>query len=304
MTDRRSLSKAAGVVTLVVASACVHRPADPHADHATPSATPSASASASGMAMTISAGPAGSSTVAAQLAASPRHAEWAMIRTPRGDSVRSWVVYPQRRDKAPVVIVVHEIFGLSSWIRGVADQLAADGFIAIAPDLLTGKLPGPPDTTNADAARAAIRTLDPASVQEMLDAVAQYGMALPAATKRYGIVGFCWGGSTSFAHAVHQPALGASVVYYGASPPSEKLDSVRAPVLGLYGGLDNRVNSTIPRADSALTMRGRTYESHVFEGAGHGFLRQREGENGAANVAASQAAWPLTIAWFRRYLGS
>jgi carboxymethylenebutenolidase len=227
-----------------------------------------------------------------------------MIRTPRGDSVRAWVVYPQRRDKAPVVIVVHEIFGLSGWIRGVADQLAADGFIAIAPDLLTGKLPGPPDTTNADSARAVIRTLDPNIVQEQLDAVAQYGMNLPSATKHYGIVGFCWGGSTSFAHAVHSASLGASVVYYGATPPPEKLDSVRAPVLGLYGGMDNRVNSTIPRADSGLTMRGKTFQPHIFDGAGHGFLRQQEGENGAANAAASQAAWPLTIAWFRRYLGS
>lgn len=304
MADRAIASKVATVASILVMSACAHVPADPHAEHALPAAsdsTPPVSVPAGAMA---SAGPASSTTVAARLASSPRHAEWAMIRTPRGDSVRAWVVYPQRRDKAPVVIVVHEIFGLSSWIRGVADQLAADGFIAIAPDLLTGKLPGPPDTTNADAARGAIRTLDPAIVQEQLDAVARYGMALPSATRRYGIVGFCWGGSTSFAHAVHQPALGASVVYYGASPASEKLDSVHAPVLGLYGGLDNRVNSTIPRADSVLKLRHITFDPHIFEGAGHGFLRQQEGENGVANTTASQSAWPLTIAWFRRYLGS
>ena len=126
---------------------------------------------------------------------SPRHGEWAMIRTADGDSIRAWVVYPERSTKAPVIVVVHEIFGLSSWIRGVADQLAADGFIAIAPDLLTMKnLPDGPDSVLAPLATAAIRTLDPAWVQRQLDAVAQYGMSLPAAEKKYGIVGFCWGG--------------------------------------------------------------------------------------------------------------
>jgi carboxymethylenebutenolidase len=227
-----------------------------------------------------------------------------MIPTGPSDSIRAWVVYPQRRDKAPVVLVIHEIFGLSSWIRGVTDQLAADGFIAIAPDLLTGKLPGPPDTTNADSARAVIRTLKPADVQRQLDAIGRYGMALPAAKPRYGIVGFCWGGSTSFLHAAHQPMLGAAVVYYGGSPDSSRLQTVQAPVLGLYGADDARVNATIPRADSILKMRGRTFVPHIFDGAGHGFLRQHEGDHGAANMAASQRAWPLTVAWFRRHLDS
>jgi carboxymethylenebutenolidase len=225
-----------------------------------------------------------------------------MIPTGPSDSIRAYVVYPQRRDKAPVVLVIHEIFGLSSWIRGVADQLAADGFIAIAPDLLTNKLPGPPDTTNADAARAAIRTLVPADVQRQLDYIGRFGMALPSAKPFYGIVGFCWGGSTAFAHAVHQPRLGASVVYYGASPEAVRLDSVQAPVLGLYGGNDERVNATIARADSVLKLRGKIFEPHIFAGAGHGFLRQHGGESGAANIAASEQAWPLTVAWFRRYL--
>jgi len=142
-----------------------------------------------------------------------------MIRSGDGDSIRAWVVYPERSGKAPVVLVVHEIFGLSSWVRGVADQLAADGFIAIAPDLLTMKnLPAGPDSVLAPLAQVAIRTLDPAWVQKQLDAVAQYGMSLPAAERKYGIVGFCWGGSVSFAHAAHAPGLGASVVYYGTSP--------------------------------------------------------------------------------------
>lgn len=240
----------------------------------------------------------------ARLASSPRHGEWVTIRTGSGDSLRAWVVYPERSTKAPVVVVVHEIFGLSSWIRSVADQLAADGFIAIAPDLLTMKnLPDGPDSVLAPLATAAIRTLDPAWVQRQLDAVARYGMSLPAAQQKYGIVGFCWGGGVSFAHAVHSPTLGASVVYYGTSPNTADLASVRAPVLGLYGGSDARVDATIPPADSALRALGRAYEHSTYAGAGHGFLRQQTGMSGA-NMAAARAAWPATIAWFRRYLGS
>lgn len=240
----------------------------------------------------------------ARLSSSPRHGEWVTVRTGDGDTLRTWVVYPERSTKAPVIIVVHEVYGLSSWVRSVADQLAADGFIAIAPDLLTMKnLPDVPDSVLAPLAVAAIRTLNPAWVQRQLDAVAQYGMSLPAAQKKYGIVGYCWGGGISFAHAVHSPTLGAAVVYYGVSPPSTSLDSVRAPVLGLYGGNDARVDATIPAADSILRARGKTYEHTVFPGAGHGFLRQQTGADGA-NLAAARAAWPATIAWFRKYLES
>lgn len=239
-----------------------------------------------------------------RLGSSPRHGEWVTIRTGGGDSLRAWVVYPERSTKAPVILVVHEIFGLSSWVRGVADQLAADGFIAIAPDLLTMKnLPDGPDSVLAPLAVAAIRTLDPAWVQRQLDAAAQYGMSLPAAQKKYGIVGFCWGGGVSFAHAVHSPSLGASVVYYGVSPATADLESVRAPVLGLYGGSDARVDATIPPADSALRRLGRTYEHSIYPGAGHGFLRQQSGMDGA-NLAAARAAWPATVGWFRKYLES
>lgn len=228
-----------------------------------------------------------------------------MIRTGPSDSVRAWVVYPERADKAPVVVVVHEIFGLSTWIRGVADRLAADGYIAIAPDLLTGKAQpaAGSDTLTQAAATSAIRTLNAADVQRQLAAVGQYGMQLPAALQRYGVVGFCWGGSTTFASAVaNSPGQQAAVVYYGAAPATNQLPQVKMPVLGLYGGSDARVNATIPAADSALKAMGRTFEPHVFPGAGHGFLRQQDGQNGA-NLAASRAAWPLTIAFFRAHLG-
>jgi carboxymethylenebutenolidase len=248
--------------------------------------------------------PAGAADAEARLKASPRHAEWATIKTSPTDSVISWVVYPERRDKAPVVVVIHEIFGLSTWIRGVADQLAADGFIAIAPDLLTMKRSG--DLTrewSGDSARAVIRHLKPEDVQRDLDAVARYGMALPAATNKYAVVGFCWGGGTSFAHAVHAPDLDAAVVYYGSSPPSAQLQSVRAPVLGLYGADDARVNATIPAADSAMKALGKTYEPVLYAGAGHGFLRDQSGKDGA-NMNATKQAWPRMIAFFRKNLAS
>lgn len=248
--------------------------------------------------------PADAEHVAARLASSPRHGEWVMIRTPQGDSVKSWVVYPQRSDPAPVVIVVHEIFGLSSWVRGVADQLAADGFIAIAPDLLTmSSAPRTADTVATQDAMAAIRTVNADQIQRELDAVASYGMSLPSARRRYGIVGFCWGGGISFSHAAHAPSLGASVVYYGVSPSANQLRTIRAPVLGLYGGSDARVAATIPLADSILLPARRTYVHTLYDGAGHGFLRQQTGMNGA-NMIATRKAWPATIAWFRKYLGS
>ena len=248
--------------------------------------------------------PADAGHVAARLASSPRHGEWAIIRTVQGDSVKAWVVYPQRRDRAPVVIVVHEIYGLSAWARGVADQLAAAGFIAIAPDLLTmASVPRIADTVSVQDAVNATRTLNPDAIQRQLDAVAAYGMSLPSAQKRYGIVGFCWGGGISFTHATHAPNLGASVVYYGVSPQADQLRAVRAPVLGLYGGSDARVDATIPSADSVLISLGRTYVHTLYDSAGHGFLRQQSGMNGA-NMRATRQAWPATIEWFRKYLGS
>lgn len=247
--------------------------------------------------------PPSAADAAARLAASPRHGEWVVVRTGPADSVRAWVVYPERAERAPVVLVVHEIFGLSTWIRAIADQLAAEGFIAIAPDLLTMKdIPataaGEPER---EAAVREIRTLDPADIHRQILAVAQYGMRLPAALPVYGIVGYCWGGAVSFAHATRSPRLGAAVVYYGTSPDTEALARVQAPVLGLYGENDARVNATIAPADSVLKSLGRTYEHHVFPGAGHGFLRAQDGQGGA-NLAATRQAWPLTVEWFRRHL--
>lgn len=240
---------------------------------------------------------------AERLRSSPRHGEWVMIPAGSRDSVRAWVVYPEVSEPAPVVVVIHEIFGLTPWIRAVTDQLAAEGFIAVAPDLLTGKDVerdeiGHPER---ESAVRAIRALEAGEVHRRLRAVSRWGTDLPAATDRYGVVGFCWGGSTSFAHATRDPDLDAAVVYYGSSPQAAALRNVRAPVLGLYGGDDERVNSTIPRADSVLSSLGRTYQVHLYDGAGHGFLRQQGGRDGA-NRSATEAAWPETLRWFRSHL--
>ena len=249
--------------------------------------------------------PPSGANAAARIAASPRKGQWVAIKVGASDSVMAWVVYPQQTTaKAPVVIAIHENTGLTTWARSVADQLAADGFIGIAPDLLTMKRTGSLTTEwSADSGRAAIGTLSNDDAQRMLDAVAKYGMSLPQAAPKYGVVGFCWGGARSFLHATHAPTLGAAVVYYGSAPPREALGAIRAPVLGLYGGNDARITSAVPATDSAMKQLGKSYEYSVFEGAGHGFLRGQEGGEGA-NMKAAQQAWPKTIAFFRKHLGA
>lgn len=239
----------------------------------------------------------------AHLDGSPRHGEWVDFDAGDGDMVRAWVVYPERSDPAPVVVVIHEIYALTDWIRAVADQLAAEGFIAIAPDLLSGKGPagGGSESVDRQGAVGLIRTLEPEEVTRRLKAAAAYATDLPASTASVGIVGFCWGGSTSFRMATEWPALDAAVVYYGSAPPTESLQGVSAPILGLFGGNDARVNATLPEAREELNALGKSFEVNIYEGAGHGFLRQLSGQDGA-NLTASQAAWPRTIAFFREHL--
>lgn len=233
----------------------------------------------------------------ARLETSPRHGELTSIDV-AGTPVKAWVVYPERKEKAPVVIVVHEIFGLTDWIRGVADQLAADGFIAVAPDLLSGKGPGGGGTeayASRDDTTKAVSGLARDEVLARLDAVRTWALALPAANGKSATIGFCWGGATSFAWAMRQAGLDAAVVYYGTSP--ENPSGGKAPILGLYGSEDARVNATIEPAKKAL---GARYAPHVFEGAGHGFLRQQGGQDGA-NLRATEQAWPLTLTFLREH---
>ncbi|MFI5280555.1 MAG: dienelactone hydrolase family protein [Gemmatimonadales bacterium] len=248
--------------------------------------------------------PAPESLATDRLNHSPRHGEWVKLDAGGGDSVRTWVVYPERHDKAPVVVVIHEIFGLTDWVRGVADQLAAAGFIAIAPDLLSGKGPNGGGTESVDrqGATALIRTVTPAEVNRRLDAAARYGRSLPAATGAVGTVGFCWGGGVSFQQALNLEGIRGAVVYYGVSPDTALLSGVRAPILGLYAGEDARVGATVPPAQAVMQRLGKRFEVATFEGAGHGFLRALAGQNGA-NQRAAEQAWPRTIAFFQETLG-
>ncbi len=261
-------------------------------------------------ALLVLAGAAGAATLPADaehataaLGASPRHGEWVDVPGPDGAKLLSFVVYPERKEKAGVVIVIHEIFGLTDWVRGVADQLAANGFIAIAPDLLSGKAPNGGGTKElGEEARTVIRSLTPDEVAARLNAVRAWALALPAANGKAGTVGFCWGGSASFAYATAQPSLNAAVVYYGTSPQDPAAyERISAPVLGLYGSNDARVNATIPTATDHTTRLGKSFTSNVYDGAGHGFLRQQTGAEGANQKAAEQA-WPATLAFFRQHL--
>lgn len=248
--------------------------------------------------------PASGDDAVARLDASPRHGEWVKYVAAAGDSVLAWMVYPERSDQAPVVVVIHEIYGLTDWIRGVADQLAAEGFIAIAPDLLSGKGPegGGTESVDRQGAVALVRALDAGEVKLRLDAAAEYAMSLPAGRSGFAVIGFCWGGSTSFRYATRQSNLGAAVVFYGSSPAGEALDAVQAPVLGLYGGDDARVNATIPPAEEEMENLGKRYEYEIYEGAGHGFLRQQSGREGA-NMRATEQAWPRVVAFLKAELG-
>ena len=235
---------------------------------------------------------------------SPRHGEWVDVPFEDGKTIKTWVVYPERADAAPVVLVIHEIFGMSDWVRGVADSLAAQGFVALAPDLLSGMGPGGGGTDSfaEGEVRQAIRKVTPEMANARLDAIAKYAVGLPSTTDAVGVVGFCWGGSGSFNYAAHAPDhLKAAVVFYGTAPAD--VSAIKVPVLGNYGGDDARVTSTVEPTKAAMDKAAKGYEPHVYAGAGHGFLRQQTGRDGA-NAKAAEEAWARTIAFFRDRLES
>src|SRR5271156_3122585 len=224
----------------------------------------------------------------ARLDASPRHHEYVPLK--HGDrTVQAFVVYPEVKTKAPVVILIHEIFGLSDWAKEMADELAAQGFIVIAPDLLTGFGPnggGSDAFPNQDAAVKAVSGLDPDVVNADLDAAADYGKKLPAANGKLAVTGFCWGGGKSFAFAAHRKDLSAAFVFYGTGPAD--VSTIVAPVYGFYAGNDARIGATIPATTAAMKAAGKTYEPVTYEGAGHGFMRA--GEDPTEAVPAKKTA--------------
>jgi carboxymethylenebutenolidase len=236
----------------------------------------------------------------AKLNASPRHQEWVSVK--HGDrTVQCFVVYPEVKDKAPVVLLIHEIFGLSDWARDAADQVAAAGYIAIAPDLVSGLAPGGGGTSefaDRDAVTKAVSKLPQEQVSADLNAAADYALKLPAANGRLFVAGFCWGGGQSFRFATERPGLKAAFVFYGPPPKeSDAIAQISCPVYGFYGGNDARISATVPATAEAMKKAGKTYDPVIYEGAGHGFMRAGEDPAGLApNQKAFQQAWERWLA--------
>lgn len=225
---------------------------------------------------------------------SPRHHEWVTLESTAGE-VDAFVVYPERSDKALAVIVIHENRGLSDWVRGVADQLAEAGYLAIAPDLLTGKAPNggrTSDFATSDDARNAIYALNGDDVIANLDAVAEYAKSIPTANGKLAVAGFCWGGSQTWRVAIARDDLVLACPFYGTAPEdAAAFASIECPVYGFYGGDDDRVNATIEGTAENMAAAAKSYEPEIYEGAGHGFMRRGEEESGTANERAMKQGW-------------
>ena len=223
-----------------------------------------------------------------RLVKSPRHGEWVEFKS--GDrNIKAFVVYPERKDKAPVVLVVHEIFGMTDWVRGLCDQLAENGVIAIAPDLLSGQ-----SFADIDGARKAISALPKEQVQADLDATSEYALSkIPAGNGTLAVCGFCWGGGWAFSYANTNPKLKAAYSFYGTAPDdASKVANIPCPVYGFYGEKDARVGATIPKAEELMKAANKKYEPVIYTGAGHGFMRDGESPTGTAeNKKARDDAW-------------
>jgi carboxymethylenebutenolidase len=231
-----------------------------------------------------------------RLEKSPRHQEWVKVKS--GDrTVNCFLVFPEVKNKATALIVIHENMGLTDWVRSVADQLAEAGYIAIAPDLLSGMAPGGGGSSefpDRSSIGQAFRNLPPEQVTADLNAVADHVAKLPAANGKVAVSGFCWGGSQTFRFATNRAKLAAAFVFYGSGPDNgEAIGRIKAPVYGFYGGNDARVNATIPKSQELMKAAGKTYEPVTYEGAGHGFMRAGEdpGNTNEANKKAREEAW-------------
>ncbi len=243
-----------------------------------------------------------------RLAKSPRHGEWVQIK--HGDrTVHAFVVYPEVKAKSGAMIVIHEIFGLSDWVRGVADQVAEAGYIAIAPDLLSGAGPNGGRTSDfpgGEGVREAISKLPPAQITADLNAVAEYAAKLPACNGKVAVGGFCWGGGQTFRYATNNPKIKAGFVFYGATPATaEDLAKIACPVYGFYGSNDARINATIPDSEAKMKAASKTYEPVIYDGAGHGFMRAGEDPAGnEPNKKAREEGWKRLKDLLKKHVGS
>src|SRR5947207_4835565 len=229
----------------------------------------------------------------ATLEKSSRHREWVTVKHD-GRSVETFVVYPESKGKTPVVLIIHEIFGMTDWVQDLADQVAAAGYIAVAPDLLSGM--GPNGGRSSDFAEGktmeAVSHLNPDQVTADLNAAADYAVRLPAASGKLFVGGFCWGGSQSFRFATNRADLAAAFVFYGGPPDKDAMARIKAPVYGFYGGNDARIGATVPDTITAMKAARRTYEPVTYEGASHGFMRAGEAPDASdANKKARTDAW-------------
>ena len=221
------------------------------------------------------------------------HTEYVKIPSGR-DTVTAYLAYPERKDRAPAVVVIHEIFGMSDFVRHTTEQLAQDGFVAIAPDLLSRRGGTP---ASADSARKLIATLDPDTVTKDLDATLAYVKRLPAVRpERVGVIGFCWGGGQSFRYATHNPSLRAFVVCYGPAPEALAIARIRAKGFGVYAENDARIDAGLPDVDGAVRTYHKDYHSTVYPGVGHGFLRTRE------KPEVADSAWGDVIRFLKESL--
>ncbi len=224
---------------------------------------------------------------------SPRHSEWVTVKHD-GRNVETLIVYPEAKDKRPVVLVIHEIFGLSDWAQELADEVAAAGYIAVAPDLLSGMAPNGGRTKDfaAGAVTEAVSKLNPGQVTADLNAAADYGLKLPASNGKLSVAGFCWGGGQSFRFATNRGDLAAAFVFYGPPPALDAMAHTKAPIYGFYAGNDARIDATIPDTIAAMKAAGKTYDPVTYDGAGHGFMRAGEAPDASdANKKAREDAW-------------
>ena len=223
---------------------------------------------------------------------SPRHSEWVTVKHD-GRNVETLVVYPESKDKRPVVLVIHEIFGLSDWAQELADEVAAAGYIAVAPDLLSGMAPNGGRTKDfPEGVTEAVSKLNPNQVTADLNAAADYGLKLPASNGKLYVAGFCWGGGQSFRFATNRGDLCAAFVFYGPPPAKDAMTRIKPPVYGFYAGNDVRIDATIPDTIAAMKAAGKSYDPVSYEGAGHGFMRAGEAPDASdANKKARDDAW-------------
>ena len=234
---------------------------------------------------------------------SPRHREWVTVKHD-GRNVETFVAYPEVSGKAPVIVVIHEIFGMTDWVEDVADQFAAAGYIAVAPDLLSGMGPNGGRTKDIPSGGVGpiIGKLPPDQITADLNAVADYGKKLPASNGKVFVTGFCWGGGQTFRFATNRADLVAAFVFYGPPPAKEAMANIKAPVFGFYGENDARIDATIPDAQAQMKAAGKTYEPVTYSGAGHGFMRAGEApDTNPANKKAREDAWARLKALMKKY---